>query len=55
VADIAEVAGAVEGMEASGVKAGGVADVVQPRGSSNQIFIAIKDGGQGPRGAGDPL
>ena len=53
--DVAQVAGAVERVEAGVVQGGGVADVVQQRGGGQQVRVRAEDRGEGAGLGGDAL
>lgn len=55
VLDVAQVPGAVKGVEAGVGDIGGVADVVQPGGSVDEFGVLAQYGGQVVRGGGDAL
>jgi len=55
VPGVAQVPGAVQGVQASGGKAGGVADVVQPRGGFQQVGVSAEDCCQAACARGDAL
>jgi hypothetical protein len=55
VLGVAQVPGAVELVQAGGGEAGGVADVVQPRGGFDQIGVRAKNGCQAACPCGDAL
>ena len=52
---VAQVPGAVERMKAGLGQLGRVADVMQPRGSFEQIGVVSEDRGKGSGSRGDPL
>ena len=55
VLGVAQVPGAVELVQAGGGEAGGVADVVQPRGGFQQIGVRAENRCQAARPVGDAL
>jgi len=55
VLGVAQVPGAIELMQARGGEAGGVADVVQPRGGLQQIGVSAESGRQAACPRGDAL
>ena len=55
VLGVAQVPGAIEVVQAGGGEAGGVADVVQPRGGFQQIGVRAQDGRKAAGPGGDAL
>ena len=55
VLDVAQVAGAVQAMQAGGGEFGEVADVVQPRGGLEQSGVRAEGGGEAAGPGGDAL
>jgi len=55
VLGVAQVPGAIELMQAGGSEAGGVADVVQPRGGFQQIGVRAERRSQAACPGGDAL
>ena len=55
VLDVAQVAGAVQAVQAGGGEFGEVADVVQPRGGLEQAGVGAEGGGEAAGPGGDAL